>query len=47
MRYEKNIVEAVEVVKGMSKEAVCYWLAVMVTNGDLTEAEAGYILTIK
>lgn len=44
----KNKIEiGKEIVKGMSEESKIYWLSVLVANNDLTEAEAGFILTIK
>ena len=39
----KNENVLLEVLKGV--ENPIYWLAVMVTAGDLTEAEAGYLIT--
>lgn len=42
----KNRIEIVrEMMAGMSKESKMFWLNVMVKRGELSPAEAGFILT--
>lgn len=42
-----RIKNAVKTLKGFTKEARYYWLDVMVKAGDLSKAEAGYIIFYK
>lgn len=38
------IQEAKKIIENMEKEAIFYWLDVMVRGGDITESEAGFLL---
>lgn len=39
-----TIQDAKTILKGMTREAVYYWITVMIEKEGLTEAEAGYLL---
>ena len=41
---DQKIKEAIETLKGFEDRGFFYWLKVIVNRGELTEAEAGFII---
>jgi hypothetical protein len=47
MKMNRNIVRAVRVLRMFEQEGRQYWLKAMVLNGDVSQAEAGFITYYK